>query len=74
MDFLHSTGTIHRDIKPANLLISKDSSVKICDFGLSRGMVSTNDEMTMRSMKSNKIHKLESAGNDLISLSSLSSK
>ena len=27
---------LHRDIKPANLLINKESSVKLCDFGISR--------------------------------------
>lgn len=38
MKFLHSTGVMHRDIKPSNLLISENLDIKICDFGLSRGI------------------------------------
>src|SRR5204863_358912 len=29
-------GLIHRDIKPANIMFTKESVVKICDFGLAR--------------------------------------
>lgn len=36
INFIHSAGVMHRDIKPHNLLISENSEVKICDFGLSR--------------------------------------
>ena len=32
---IHQKGVIHLDIKPANLLIGKDGSIKIGDFGLS---------------------------------------
>ncbi|MEN8153324.1 MAG: serine/threonine-protein kinase [Acidobacteriota bacterium] len=33
---LHDKEIIHRDLKPSNILITKDSSIKIIDFGLSK--------------------------------------
>uniref|UniRef100_A0A1I7ZH04 cyclin-dependent kinase n=1 Tax=Steinernema glaseri TaxID=37863 RepID=A0A1I7ZH04_9BILA len=36
LDFLHSHGVVHRDIKPQNILINRDHTLKITDFGLAR--------------------------------------
>jgi serine/threonine protein kinase len=38
LKYLHAANIIHRDLKPSNLLVSTDSSIKIIDFGLSRGI------------------------------------
>lgn len=36
LKYIHSAHLIHRDLKPSNILINHDSSIKLCDFGLSR--------------------------------------
>ena len=35
---LHSANVIHRDLKPGNILWKHNGELKICDFGLARGL------------------------------------
>lgn len=41
--YMHRQRVMHRDIKPANILIYKDRTIKLADFGLSRLLSATTD-------------------------------
>jgi mitogen-activated protein kinase 1/3 len=43
LNYIHSAGVIHRDLKPSNILMNANCDLRICDFGLSRG-ISSSDE------------------------------
>src|SRR6476659_3267519 len=38
LDYAHQHGVVHRDIKPENILLTRDGSTLVADFGIARGL------------------------------------
>merc|ERR1711920_723416 len=51
LKFCHTAGIVHRDLKPENIIINEECTIRICDFGLARG-VHENIEMKQKDIQS----------------------
>ena len=51
LEHAHSRGIVHRDIKPHNVMVLKNGSVKVADFGIAQ-MMSTGDTMAQEALGS----------------------
>ena len=44
LKYIHSANVLHRDLKPSNLLVNSNCDLKVCDFGLARGVMDFDDD------------------------------
>lgn len=46
LKYCHSANVLHRDLKPSNVLLNSNCDLKVCDFGLARGVDEKSLELT----------------------------
>ncbi len=47
ISYTHQQGIVHRDIKPENVLLQDNGNIALCDFGISKDIISSKYESTM---------------------------
>src|SRR6516164_5665665 len=50
LDHIHQHKMVHRDIKPENILLTSDLTVKLCDLGLAKSTMATDQSLTQEGL------------------------
>ncbi|MEU5701729.1 protein kinase domain-containing protein, partial [Streptomyces aurantiacus] len=48
LDHAHENGVVHQDVKPANVMLTRDGTVKVTDFGMARARMATGEAAGVR--------------------------
>ena len=46
LEYAHQQGVVHRDIKPENILLTRDGSTLVADFGIARAILGEGERLT----------------------------
>jgi serine/threonine-protein kinase len=50
LEYAHQQGVVHRDIKPENILLTRDGSTLVADFGIARAIRGEGEQLTQTGM------------------------